>query len=163
LQAHRISVTEDETSGPNFIQPVPDIVCEGDIDLYRHGKKANDPDMVIYEKSDIVNYFKCVWPKLTRKTPPANYHWALGFYFVEKLVDTPNNIRKLDFYVTPTLVQQTTDPTHRPIDFFTNYGNTQYYEPNPTLTCGSTPPAGTSKPRTGSGSGNSYDAGQLSP
>jgi hypothetical protein len=145
-----------------FIHPMEDDSAVGDIKAYRNHKGKNDPNMVIYDSSDISNYFSCIWPTLTQTTPPNGYHWAVGFYFVRKY-DSTKQDTVLDFYVTPTLVDSTIGHIRHAIDFGTEHDNKLYYQHDPKYPCASH--QGALNPQTGSGSdaGNAYDAGELWP
>ena len=145
-----------------FVHPVADEDAVHDIVAYRHKKGAHDADVVFYEKSEIDNYFSCIWPSLTKATSlPDGCHWAVGFYFVRKW-DSIRNDSVLDFYVIPTIVHPTIDNlNNKPYDFLENYTNTSYYQHDPKYPCAA--PAPNALPRTVPDSGNSYDAGQLWP
>jgi len=145
-----------------FRHPEEDYTAIDDINRYRNHKEGKDPNMVIYDTSDIINYFNCIWPTLTQTAAPDGYHWAVGFYFVRKY-DSTEQDTVLDFYVTPTLVDGGVGQIKHAIDFDTAYDKKLYYQHDPHYPCAI--PQEILKPQTASGSdsGNSYDAGQLWP
>lgn len=143
---------------PPFRTPVADQQSVQDIKDYSHSGTTR---AVVYEYNDIEQYISCVYPNLIQnKKTPAGYHWAVGFYFVNKT--DPAGKKVLAFYVVPTLTSDnvTAEGAHTQIYSFDSYcTNTDYYSPDPAMpSC----LADTSRLASGNG-GNAYDAGQLYP
>jgi hypothetical protein len=146
----------------DFRDPVKNKDAADDMNNYGGGNDVTKA--VFYEKKDIDKYFTCIWPNLIKLNPDqSKYHWVVGFYFVRKLVDTPNNIRKLTFYVAPTLVKNQIDNlSNKPLDFGSHYTDATIYNQNPMIPVCPADSAAAAKGTTTITS-NAYDAGELWP